>query len=115
MNRFLDEIPIDHPSLPAAWDGLRILHISDLHARGRRRQDAASSGSHVDASVRQLAREARNGGIDMIAITGDSADGPRHTHASKEALEHIAAACEPKLGIHAVFGNHLTSELFHAL
>lgn len=83
------------PDMPAAFDGLRILHLTDLHLDG-----LADDGS---ALVRVL-----NGlSFDLCLLTGDYRF---LTHGSCEdvdtMLPRIAPALHCSLGVHAVLGNH---------
>ena len=78
--------------LPAAWHGLTIAHLSDLHL------GHPFTAANLRWAIRQLEREA----IDLIALTGDLVQHPG-------ALSGVAAALAPlraPLGIYAVPGNH---------
>jgi predicted MPP superfamily phosphohydrolase len=88
------EVPA--PALPAAADGLRIVHLSDLHVSPdwpwRRRLRA----------LERLVRAARAERPDLVAITGDMVTGRPGSVAACEAL---LAPLEAPLGIFAVQGN----------
>jgi predicted MPP superfamily phosphohydrolase len=78
------------PGLPAALDGLTVLHLSDMHVRpGDRR------GHHVVAQAARL-------GADVLALTGDYGDVP----AFGPLAAHLLAPARGRLGTFAVLGNH---------
>ena len=56
------------PRLPAAWDGLRILHISDLHFWGRPARNYFERVFHLCSSRP----------CDVLALTGDLVDSDQH-------------------------------------
>ncbi len=88
------------PSLPAALDGLRILHLSDLHVR------RLSLGSGLMARTLAALRVTP---ADLVLLTGDYADGPGHEHAAFRTLDALAGAWRARAGAAAVFGNHDTA------
>src|SRR5262245_31230733 len=79
--------------LPEAFDGFRIVHLSDLHA-----------GRHVSHSYLLEAVELANRQHpDLVALTGDFIHkGYRHVTAAAEAAGRLSA----KAGVYAVLGNH---------
>lgn len=79
------------PGLSAAWDGLTVLHLSDLHSRPNERRSAA-----VAASAARIP-------ADVIAITGDFGDRPVYTAAAAAPLLRRRRG---RLGTFAVLGNH---------
>ncbi len=84
--------PLASPGLPAELDGLRILHLSDLHL-----------GSSLDLpGLQEILDRAAGLRPDLIALTGDVADDPGLLPA---ALELIAGFDAP-LGAYATLGNH---------
>ncbi len=121
------EIELYLPQLPDAMDGLRILHLSDLHTRGYRRREK---------KLHRWMRE--NKSYDMVIISGDfcfqwrigniftencdqtdllrvglTRDGlvfPPRTGAAIDVCKRLFADCEPELGIYAVQGNHDTDD-----
>lgn len=94
---------IPHPALPPALEGLRVLHISDLHVR-RHAPGSQRWQRLIDAIGRVEA--------DLVALTGDYADEPGHEGAALAALRRLADAWNaPRLGAYGIFGNHDTSEL----
>jgi predicted MPP superfamily phosphohydrolase len=94
----LEVFRIEHPDLPVGLDGLRILHLSDLHIRRLERTD-----DHAD-----LLAALRHADCDLAFFTGDYHDGTGHEHAAAELLGEIIAACPARLGRFGVFGNHDT-------
>lgn len=91
------------PTLPEALGGLRILHLSDLHVRRRRR---AAAGTRWQALLDALG-QCR---ADLVAYTGDYMDEPGDETPALDALNQVAARVEatmrPRLGQWGVFGNH---------
>lgn len=89
------EIEITCPQLPAAFDGLRLLHLSDLHVDCIPGLD--------EAIVEAIAGTAP----DLAVLTGDylwRVGGPfEHV---LPALARIAAAARPRHGLLATLGNH---------
>jgi len=81
------------PRLPSAFDGLRIVHLSDFHAG--RRVPAALLAESVELANRQRP--------DLIALTGDFVHaGYRYIEPMAEMLGRLRA----HEGIYAVLGNH---------
>jgi uncharacterized protein len=89
------ELPI--PSLPESLDGLRILHLSDLHL-GTLSQNGRTLRKAVAWS------EARD--LDLLVLTGDLLSRPRGEPALEEALLRV----RPRYGTYAVRGNHEVDE-----
>lgn len=81
------------PGLPASWEGLRIVQITDVH------EGPTIRGPYLQAIVdRVMALQP-----DLVAITGDLVDGP-----VERLAEHVAplAGLKAPLGVHFVTGNH---------
>ncbi len=92
----MPEIPLTIAGLHPALDGLRILHLSDLHL-----------GYFADLhDLEALVRNAEGVRADMVIASGDIADDNRML---PDALRMIAAL-KPRLGVFATLGNH---EYFH--
>jgi len=87
-------------SLPAALEGLRLLHLSDLHIR----RLCLRSGL-VGRTLAALPRVP----VDLVALTGDYADRPGHEQAALRTLRALASAWRSRHGAVAVFGNHDTA------
>jgi uncharacterized protein len=79
-------------SLPMALDGLRILHLSDLHLSGRLTIDY----------FRFIARQIRAVEADLLVLTGDVAD----KDFCVPWLAEIFAGVRPRYGSYFVLGNH---------
>jgi len=92
---------IVHPRVPSWAEGLRILHISDLHVR---RPCGPSS------ALARLARALERVRVDMVALTGDYMDRPGQERAALGELESLLSKLsghrEPGLGVYGIFGNH---------
>ncbi|HVZ40408.1 MAG TPA: metallophosphoesterase [Candidatus Kapabacteria bacterium] len=92
----MPEIPLYFPGLHPALDGLRILHISDIHLGN-------FTGLGTLESLLQDAAERRP---DLVLVSGDIADDLAQL---PDALR-MMAALRPRYGIFATLGNH---EYFH--
>jgi uncharacterized protein len=81
------------PDLPPGLDGLRLLHLSDVHA-----------GVHMEeAKMRGLVAQANALGADLIVQTGDMIDiDPRYIPLYVRAFRDLRAP----LGVVTVLGNH---------
>lgn len=77
------------PALPPALDGLRVLHLSDLHIGGWH------CGSRHVAAARQLR-------ADLVVVTGDLVQG----NAAIARCAELLGAFDAPLGVWAVLGNH---------
>ena len=84
--------PCFSPSLPKSWDGLRILHISDLHFTGTVDQPFFEE-------VLRLGQETEP---DLIVFTGDLIDRPELVSWLPGTLGQLSAP----LGCYYVLGNH---------
>ncbi|MCL6107159.1 MAG: metallophosphoesterase [Actinobacteria bacterium] len=84
---------IDIPELPPALTGLRILHVSDLHAGGSRLNNRL---------LTKFARAVRDLEPDLILFTGDQSDKNRDLGPYVSLL----ASLEARYGKFAVLGNH---------
>lgn len=86
------EVPFKFRGLAPELDGLRILHLSDLHlGAGRTHQD-----------LRALLDSLRPHPPDLIVLTGDVADKLDELVAALD----IVTAFAPRLGVYAALGNH---------
>jgi len=90
-------VEIQLERLPAEFDGVRVAHLSDLHVgatHGRRAVEAAAG-----AALRE--------GFDLLAVTGDVAEGAPPREPSKSGLAPLARLAEhASLGSFWVHGNH---------
>lgn len=81
------------PRLPAAFDGLRLVQISDTHV-----------GPHTPRRLlERIARAVREARPDILAFTGDQIDDfPRDVEVFRRAFGDLTAP----LGVYAIPGNH---------
>jgi len=86
------ELELALPRLPQEWDGLRILHLSDLHF----------TGSVLRPYFDRLVELACERPVDMIAFTGDLLDDERLIDWIPPTLGRLSAP----LGCHFLLGNH---------
>jgi uncharacterized protein len=87
------ELEIGVPGLPAALDGLSVLHLSDFHA------------GTPSLNVRAMRKAVALGAAwqpDLVALTGDILSHGRARDAVVAAMEGL----RPPLGTYAVLGNH---------
>jgi predicted MPP superfamily phosphohydrolase len=88
-------LTVSHPDLPAAFDGYRILHLTDLHL-----------DNLVDTAA-ALADRISDIDHDLCVITGDIRD---NIHAPLdpliERLNHVLSAIRARDGVLGVLGNH---------
>ena len=87
-----NELTIRHPRLPHEWDGLTILHLSDLHFEG----------TVSKAWFRDVIQLAKLWKPDLVAFTGDLLDRQELVAWLPETLGQL----EAPLGCHFVLGNH---------
>ena len=111
----VEAFDLPHPQVPAGsfasgtgLEGLRIVHISDLHTR---RIAPASDRFRrlVDAMAATPA--------DLIVLTGDYTDEPGRELAAVDALDRLSRAwggAAPTLGAFGIFGNHDSTAMLHA-
>jgi len=86
-------IPLSFPNLPAAFKGLRIVQISDVHSGSFTNKDGLQKGINKIMELKP----------DLILFTGDLVNN-KHD----EMLEYmdIFAQLKAPLGVYSVFGNH---------
>ena len=91
----MTELTVSQPDLPRAFDGYRILHLTDLHL-----------DNLVDTAA-VLADRIAGVDTDLCVITGDIRD---NIHAPLEPLigrlNHVVSAVRAKDGVLGVLGNH---------
>lgn len=80
------------PRLPAAWEGLSILHLSDLHF----------SGTPDRTFFRHVLDRCRGWEPDLVAVTGDLVDSDRH----HRWIVPLLGRLRWKVAAFAVLGNH---------
>lgn len=94
----IDPIDVPLPHLPSSLEGLRIVHLSDLHIRRTRRHH------------RQIAARLELMRVDLAFFTGDYIDQVGDEPASLAVMRQICDSLKPRLGSYGVFGNHDTPE-----
>jgi len=89
------------PHLPGELEGMRILHLSDLHVRSPRRRHE------------QILQAVGHESYDLLALTGDSMVEKGDEPAAADLLVKLvrAAGGRAKAGVMGVWGNHDTPEL----
>lgn len=89
------ENPVAMRGLPAPFDGLRILHLSDLHLGGY-----LGFGQHVANAISGL-------DFDVCVLTGDFRffETGRYAHIAAE-LEALVPALACRFGVYGILGNH---------
>lgn len=90
----VEELTIERADLPAAFDGLRIVQLSDIHI-GSYGSDTTYVGRVVE-TVNSLRP-------DMIVFTGDIVN--RHT-SELEPFVGTLARLEAPMGVYSILGNH---------
>lgn len=89
----ITRITLHQKRLPAAFDGIKIAHFSDLHL-----------GFHMDAEdAKRITGAINRERPDLICFTGDMVDGP--IDAVIEAVRPLSALKAP-LGVLSIVGNH---------
>jgi predicted MPP superfamily phosphohydrolase len=86
-----------HPAVPPGLDGLRLLHISDLHIR---------RGRPLRPAIRAAAAAMRRTPVDLVLLTGDYADRPGDEASTLLGFRTLAASWRARLGAFGIFGNH---------
>ncbi len=87
----VNHVQLAIPNLSGELDGLRIVHITDLH------------GATFGAGQERLLSAIREAKPDIIAVTGDLVDGP---HTSTEPLLAMFAELSKSSAVYFVSGNH---------
>jgi predicted MPP superfamily phosphohydrolase len=80
------------PRVPAAWDGLTILHLTDLHLCGTPDREF----------WRALMDRCADPVPDLVCVTGDIADSYKH----QRWIVPVLGRLRWRLGAFAIFGNH---------
>lgn len=100
LNLKLEQFDLACPSLPAAFDGLRILFVADLHI------------DNTDALVEKIIEAVDSVTYDICVLGGDYTFG----HAWKNAIDHsnletIAKYLVSRSPVYGVLGNHDTYDV----
>ncbi len=81
------------PGLPSPWSGLKVLHLSDVHA---------GSFAGNQRSLERVVRWAEPLAPDLVLLTGDVIGPHEHSRPCLDLLKRL----RPPLGMFAVTGNH---------
>lgn len=99
----IDYLELACPRLPAAFDGISLLHLSDLHiTRWTRRLNKWR------AALAQL-------NPDVVVITGDLGHRSWHWQTSLASVQRLLEPLAPRLGTYFILGNHDSVKLGPAL
>jgi predicted MPP superfamily phosphohydrolase len=90
-----NQVELTLPSLPAALDGVRLIHLSDLHLRRRWPTELDQVIERVNADPPAL-----------VLFTGDLVDDKRDPRSALPAVERLVKSLRTQAGIFAVPGNH---------
>ena len=100
----LTRLTLEFPDLPPAFDGYRILHLTDLHL------------DHVDGTAEAAAELISGLAMDLCVITGDIRDS---VHAPVrpvvDRLAHLLAPIRPADGMFGILGNHDSAAMVEPL
>lgn len=83
------------PNLPAALDGLRIVHLTDFHARG-----------WWDPAYDELQAAVAEAQADLVLCTGDYVDDKRNYWPALPIVRKLLSGVKSRLGTFAILGNH---------
>lgn len=99
----IDHVTLTCPRLPEAFEGLRLLHLSDLHiSRWTRRLDSWRAALHSLSP-------------DLIVMTGDLGHRAWTWKQTVAAIGKLLGGLHPALGIYFILGNHDTLKMAPAL
>ncbi len=97
--KLIHRVELTLPDLPSQLEGIRVVHISDLHVRrlrARHRRVVAGLGLIE---------------VDLAVLTGDYIDAPGDEGIGLAVLTQICQAINPRIATFGVFGNHDTPKL----
>jgi uncharacterized protein len=104
LSPVVNEISLDFENLPAAFDGFRILQISDFHIDG------------VDGLAEALVPVLRDVRPDVCVLTGDYRFEDRGACGEVyQRMRTVLPSIEAQEGIYGILGNHDSAEIAHAL
>lgn len=87
-------VHLEFDNLPASFDGYRIVHISDLHAR---------SYEHRHSSLQKAVSEINGADPDLIVFTGDLIT---LVPEEVDSISYILKETKARDGIYSILGNH---------
>ena len=97
----IKRVAIQSERLPEAFDGYRIVHISDLHL---------NSYAGREKALQRVVDKINSLEADMVTITGDLVS---HGYWEMDGFEEMLASIKAKDGVYSVLGNHDYSEYYH--
>ncbi len=104
QNLQLRTLELTFPTLPAAFDGYTLMHLSDLHV------------GTIEGLVERAAALIKQHPVDLAVLTGDiqTFGRPKVSEAVRR-LQPMLAALQSRDGVVAVLGNHDSHDLAEAL
>jgi predicted MPP superfamily phosphohydrolase len=104
LNPIVREITLSFRDLPKAFDGFRLLHMSDLHIDG------------VPGLPEAIVSVLRGVSVDLCLLTGDYRfDDRGPCEAVYPAMRKVLAGINSRLGIYGILGNHDVGEIAYRL
>ncbi|QPC46171.1 metallophosphoesterase [Mangrovibacillus cuniculi] len=95
-NVVLEEVDVQHPSIPTSFNGFKLAQISDLHL-----------GFYDSDSQRvQLLQMIEKSKPDVVVFTGDLFDNPDDPMIPIDTAINFLSSIEAPFGKYAVYGNH---------
>jgi predicted MPP superfamily phosphohydrolase len=90
-----NRVELTLPNLPEELDGMRIVHLSDLHLRRRWPEELGEVVERINADPPEL-----------VLVTGDFVDNKKDHRPALPLVERLVKSLRPASGIYAVVGNH---------
>src|SRR4051794_36784568 len=94
----IDHIVLDSGRLGKGFDGLRVLHLSDLHMTRWTRRLERWRGALAELAAEEMP--------DVVAITGDLGHRSWHWGVTLKSVEKLLEPLMPRLGTYFILGNH---------
>jgi predicted MPP superfamily phosphohydrolase len=91
-----NRVELTIPGLSPALEGVRLIHLSDLHLR-------RALPAELEQVIERINAEPRPA---MVVFTGDLVDDKRDPRPALPAVERLIKSLKPTAGIYAVTGNH---------
>ncbi|MCP3943128.1 MAG: metallophosphoesterase [Desulfobacteraceae bacterium] len=100
-NPFINQVDLVFDSLPPAFDGYSILHMTDLHL------------DFIPEITRRICEQLRSVKVDLCVMTGDYSNriGGDYYKDILAPMEQIVSAVQHRDGIFATLGNHDTFKM----
>lgn len=90
----MNNVEIDVAPSTFQHNGLKILHLSDIHME------------RLSVSPKQLLTHCSDQEIDLLCLTGDYLDKVKNIDRAVQYVNEIKEAVKPRYGTYMVFGNH---------